>query len=412
VRDCVLKGSPCPCLAWTDSPPRPRPDPRPLAPASVTLSQDALQSKTTVRLSPAFERDRLWLNGAEEDTSSARLQVCLRTLRERAKSQAAARGGAPPAHLDWRMHICSYNNFPTAAGLASSASGYACLVVAVAKALGVEMAMEDLSTIARQGSGSACRSLFGGFVGWSVGTRADGEDSRAYQIADERHWPELECLILVASARKKDVSSTSGMQTSMATSELLAHRAAVIVPRRMEEMTRAIRARDFAAFARLTMQDSNQFHAVCLDTYPPISYMTDVSRAVVHVVTRFNDVVGAAAGPVVAYTFDAGPNAVLYLERRHLPRLLRALLHYFPPPAGAAAPDYLADARGVLKAALADPAVAEPFATAEPELQGAIRLDPYVNGLTAIMHAGVGDGPRVLDASESLLGPDGLPKAA
>ena len=103
------------------------------------------------------------------------------------------------------------------------------------------MSTEELSAIARQGSGSACRSLFGGFVGWSVGERADGEDSRAFQIADEAHWPELSSLVLIASARRKDVPSTEGMQTSVATSELLAYRAAHIVPRRMEAMAAAIR---------------------------------------------------------------------------------------------------------------------------------------------------------------------------
>ena len=389
-----VRGAPAP-------PPAPSHTPVARLRNSVTLSQDALESRTTVRLSARFERDRLWLNGVEEDVGAPRLQVCLRTLRARA---AAQHPGAP--HVAWHMHVCSFNNFPTAAGLASSASGYACLVVAVARALDVALPMEELSTIARQGSGSACRSLFGGFVGWHVGTRADGEDSRAYQIADEHHWPELDCLVLVASARKKDVSSTAGMQTSVATSELLAHRAAHIVPRRMDAMAAAIRARDMAAFARLTMQDSNQFHAVCLDTYPPIAYMTDVSRAVVHLVTRFNDVVGGGPDtPVVAYTFDAGPNAVLYLERHHLARLLRALLYYFPLGAPT-----LKDARGVLAAALST--VPDPFATAEPALHAAIRLDPQPGGLTSILHSAVGDGPRTLPPSASLLGPDGLPNPA
>lgn len=93
-------------------------------------------------------------------------------------------------------------------------------------------------------------------------------------------------------------------------------------------MEKAIAARDFRAFAELTMKDSNQFHAVCLDTYPPISYMNDVSRRVVHILTRYNAL--HADGPRVAYTFDAGPNAVLYLLKQHRAEVLALIEHYFP----------------------------------------------------------------------------------
>ena len=80
----------------------------------------------------------------------------------------------------------------------------------------------ELSTIARQGSGSSCRSLYGGFVKWQMGEAADGADSLAVQVADEKHWPELEALILVVSAAKKETGSTVGMKQSVETSPLLA----------------------------------------------------------------------------------------------------------------------------------------------------------------------------------------------
>jgi diphosphomevalonate decarboxylase len=373
----------------------------------VTLSQDTMQSRTTVRLAARLVRDRLWLNGAEEDIGAPRLQACLRALR----SHAAAQHPDAP-HVRWAMHICSVNDFPTAAGLASSASGFACLVVAVAAALGVRLPLAELSAIARQGSGSACRSLLGGFVGWAVGARPDGADSCAYAIADETHWPDLDCLVLVASARKKDVSSTEGMQTSVATSALLAYRAAQVVPGRMAEMEAAIRARDFDTFARLTMQDSNQFHAVCLDTYPPISYLTDVSRAIIHLVTVYNAQSGGGGGSLrVAYTFDAGPNAVLYLERRHLAHFLPVLLHFFPaptPPGDAtSAGGFWTDRHGVVRAALATPP--QDAAAATAKLLSAIRLEPNPHALSAILHSPVGDGPRALAPAASLLGPNDLP---
>ena len=119
----------------------------------------------------------------------------------------------------------------------------------------------------------------------------------------------MRAAILVVSAAKKDVSSTSGMQATFATSALFVLRAKVVVPQRMTDMKRAIKMRDFETFADLTMKDSNSFHAVCLDTSPPIFYLNDVSRAAIRVVDEINRLAGKK---VAAYTFDAGPNAVIY----------------------------------------------------------------------------------------------------
>ena len=116
-------------------------------------------------------------------------------------------------------------------------------------------------------------------------------------------------MILVVSDKEKDTSSTSGMETSRKTSELLAYRASSIVQGRLDAIKKAYNERDFETFGRITMQDSNQFHAVCLDTYPPIFYMNDISRMIIRIVHALNNVLG---GIKAAYTFDAGPNAVIY----------------------------------------------------------------------------------------------------
>jgi diphosphomevalonate decarboxylase len=207
------------------------------------------------------------------------------------------------------LKIVSENNFPTAAGLASSAAGFAALVRAIANLYELKSSPTELSRIARQGSGSACRSLFGGYVAWSMGTASDGSDSLAYEVAPASHWPYMRAIILVASAEKKGVSSTSGMQQTVATSTLFKQRIEETVPKRMEEMIKAIEAKDFETFAELTMKDSNSFHATCADTFPPIFYMNDTSRAAVRVVEALN---AKAGKTVAAYTFDAGPNAVIY----------------------------------------------------------------------------------------------------
>lgn len=151
-------------------------------------------------------------------------------------------------------------------------------------------------------------------MAWQMGTRDDGADSVAVEVAPASHWPTMRALILVVSAEKKGVSSTSGMQITVATSELFKRRAEVIVPEHMRAMENAIQEKDFETFARVTMMDSNSFHSVCSDTYPPIFYLNDVSKAAIRVVEDINKKAGKT---VAAYTFDAGPNAVIYFEEKN-----------------------------------------------------------------------------------------------
>ncbi|KAF9909032.1 diphosphomevalonate decarboxylase [Lobosporangium transversale] len=358
---------------------------------SVTLSQDQLHSKTTIRASADFTSDRLWLNGIEESIEkNKRLVACLRETRA-LRAQIEAKDESAPKLSGLKIHICSENNFPTAAGLASSASGYACLVYTLSKLFELPLNASDLSIVARQGSGSACRSLFGGFVAWEMGEKEDGSDSRAVQVAPETHWPDLQALICVVSDEKKGTSSTEGMQLTVKTSALLQHRIKNVVPKRMEEMIAAIHNKDFPRFAELTMQDSNQFHAVCLDTYPPIFYMNDISRAIIRIISEYNK-----DGIKAAYTFDAGPNAVIYAPQQNMREIYAILSHYFP---GHAFEDSLGLKKNDTVHALPqnfDTRVSPVFS------QGAVKQ---------ILHTKADDGPRVLDSAQyGLLNAEGLPK--
>ncbi len=225
------------------------------------------------------------------------------------RSALEASNPSLPPLSTYPLRLASQNNFPTAAGLASSAAGFAALVRAIADLYALPQSPTELSLIARQGSGSACRSLMGGYVAWDQGTLPNGTDSLARLVAPRSHWPAMRALILVVSAEKKSVSSTAGMQTTVQTSPMFQTRAAAVVPKAMRDMEAAVAERDFEAFARITMRESNSFHATCLDTDPPIFYLNDVSRAAIKGVEAVN----ARAGRVVAgYTFDAGPNCVVY----------------------------------------------------------------------------------------------------
>jgi diphosphomevalonate decarboxylase len=276
---------------------------------SVTLAQSDLCTHTTASCSANYPAsDSLLLNSAPQSLETPRTQACLKALRTQRETLEKANPSLPKLST-YPLKIVSENNFPTAAGLASSAAGFAALVRAIADLYELPASPSELSIVSRQGSGSACRSLFGGYVAWQSGTMDDGSDSLAIEVAPASHWPDMRAVILVVSAEKKSVSSTEGMQTTVKTSTLFPARASSIVPQRMDAMVAAIKGRDFENFAKITMQDSNSFHATCLDTDPPIFYMNDVSRAAVFAVQAINK---AAGKPIAAYTFDAGPNAVIY----------------------------------------------------------------------------------------------------
>ncbi|KAM8946252.1 diphosphomevalonate decarboxylase [Pelodytes ibericus] len=358
---------------------------------SVTLHQDQLKTTTSIAASRDFTEDRIWLNGKEDNISHPRLQSCLREIRRLArKRRSDAEEDTVSRILNYKVHICSVNNFPTAAGLASSAAGYACLVYTLAKLYGVE---GELSEIARQGSGSACRSMYGGFVQWLMGEKEDGKDSLAQQVEAETHWPELRILILVASAEKKHVGSTAGMQTSVQTSPLLKLRAESVVPGRMREMIESIRKRDFEAFGQLTMKDSNQFHATCLDTYPPIFYLNQVSQQIIRLVHRYNALYGQTK---VAYSFDAGPNAVIFTLAPTVDEFVEVVRRCFPPES---------NGDPFLKGLPVNPA------QLSEELLSAVDSDPCVGGIRYMIITQPGPGPaQSQDPTLDLLGSDGLPK--
>jgi diphosphomevalonate decarboxylase len=211
-----------------------------------------------VAASKEFKEDKLWLNGVETKINNRGI-ACLREIRALAGDRVDPQTGEVIVRKeDWpqyRVHISSVNTFPTGAGLASSAAGFACLVAALASLYAVrEEYPGQVSSIARQGSGSASRSLYGGFVRWEKGIRADGKDSMAVQVADENHWPELRAVILVVSDKEKDISSTSGMETSKNTSPFLTFRAENIVDDRLRRIEEAYLKKDFETFGAITMQ--------------------------------------------------------------------------------------------------------------------------------------------------------------
>lgn len=150
--------------------------------------QKDLHTITTVAASKDFAKDTFWLNGSEEKINS-RMQTCLSLIRSLAQDRVDPKTGKILVRKDewphFKLHIASINTFPTGAGLASSAAGLACLVATLANLFCVREEYEgQLSSIARQGSGSASRSMYSGYVRWEKGSKPDGSDSIAIPLAD------------------------------------------------------------------------------------------------------------------------------------------------------------------------------------------------------------------------------------
>jgi len=200
--------------------------------------------------------------------------------------------------------VASENNFPAGAGIASSASAFAALALAASVAAGLDLGPAALSRLARRGSGSACRSIPGGFVEWQAG--AGDEDSFAFSIAPPGHWDLADC-IAVVSAEHKATGSTQGHALA-ATSPLQAARVAD-APRRLDLCRRALLERDFEALAGIVELDSNLMHAVMMTSTPPLFYWQESTLTVMRLVREWR-----RGGLPVCYSIDAGPNVHVLTE--------------------------------------------------------------------------------------------------
>ena len=209
------------------------------------------------------------------------------------------------ANIHEHAEIVSENNFPAGAGIASSASAFAALAMAGSKAAGLNLSEADLSRLARRGSGSASRSIPGGFVEWQAGTTDD--DSFAFSIAPADHWKLVDCIAIVSASHKK-TGSTEGHAIAP-TSPLQAARVAD-TPRRLALCRNAILNKDFEAFASIVELDSDIMHSVMMTSTPALHYWKPASLAVMNAVRQWR-----SEGLSACYTVDAGANVhVICLE--------------------------------------------------------------------------------------------------
>ncbi|MEP0804551.1 MAG: diphosphomevalonate decarboxylase [Chloroflexota bacterium] len=271
---------------------------------SISMNLDGLFTRTTVSFQPSLPFDELVINGREVTGAGLeRVSAILDLIR----SMAGIRE---------RAEVITENNFPSGAGIASSASAFAALALAGSRAAGLTLTEAELSRLARRGSGSAARSIPAGFVEWQAGT--GDEDSFALSIAAPEHWQLMDCIAIVSASHKK-TGSTEGHALAP-TSPLQSARVAD-APRRLDLCRRAILDRDFAAFASIVELDSDMMHAVMMTSSPALHYWQPVSLSVMQAVRGWR-----SEGLSVCYTVDAGPNVHVLCPQAEAQEVKKKLL--------------------------------------------------------------------------------------
>lgn len=273
---------------------------------SLSMTLDALWTDTRVTFTGKEGADELLLDGAPAAVGeTARASTLLDLVRGERASLGAAR-------------VESRNSFPTAGGLASSASGFAALAAAASWAAGDDPDSRTLSILARRASGSACRSVLGGFVEWTRGERADGVDSHALQHLTSSAW-DVAMVIAIVDTGRKEKSSRDAMRDSVETSPFFdawVH----TTTRALSDAKEALAARDLERLGTIAEASFLRMHATALANDVPAIFWKPATLALLEAVRALREAgVGAWA------TIDAGPHVAVLCAAADAPGIRAAL---------------------------------------------------------------------------------------
>lgn len=262
--------------------------------SSLSISLGKLGSKVTLSLRD--KSDLVELNGKRLDRTSSftkRVSEFLNLFRPDKRTF---------------FNVVAVNTIPTAAGFASSASGFAAMTMALNQLFGWKLNGRELSILSRLGSGSACRSVFTGFVEWRAGNRADGMDSFALPLKST--WPEFRLGLVVVSDKEKSIGSRPAMKRTVETSALYRSWPAKVA-KDLPRLKTAIRRRDFPMLGQTAESNALAMHATMFDAKPPVVYWLPESVTAMKKIWKLRE-----GGLNVYFTMDAGPNLkVLFLKK-------------------------------------------------------------------------------------------------
>ena len=272
---------------------------------SLSMTLDAMSTRTSVGFGPGLDSDRVVINGRSATVAEARRVTA---LLDRVRAEAGIRT---------RAWVETANDFPTGSGLASSASGFAALALAATKAAGLEWEPAKVSDLARQASASAARSIFGGFVTLAR-SEPDTEFLAAEPLAGSIDWP-VAISVVITTFQPKEVGSTEGMTHTRATSPYYDAWVAR-APEVFERARSAVVARDLDALGKAAEESAFAMHACAMAASPPLVYISPVTLAVVERVR------GLSRAGIAAYvTMDAGPQVKVLSSAADAPRIASVL---------------------------------------------------------------------------------------
>ncbi|MCU0653416.1 MAG: diphosphomevalonate decarboxylase [Candidatus Pacebacteria bacterium] len=270
--------------------------------SSVSMNLDSLYTTTTVEFSRNLKSDEITLDGTKLDNGPGRISTHLDRVRAL-------------AGIDTRARVSTQNNFPASTGLASSASGFAALTLAAAKAAELNLSEKELSILARLGSGSACRSIPAGFVEWSKG--GSSESSHAVSLFGPDHW-NIADAVAVVSRGAKTTGSTAGQK--LAASSPFFRARLESVGKKIDNIKKYLAEKDFTAFGELLESEALELHAIALTSTPALIYWQPETLALIKLVQQWRN-----RGLECYFTIDAGPNVHIFTEGKNRDALVAKL---------------------------------------------------------------------------------------
>lgn len=269
---------------------------------SVSMCVSDLLTTTTVEFSEDFKKDEVSINGEVEAGEETRAIKHLDRIRALAKTKQFAR-------------VVSENNFPKGTGLSSSASGFAALTVAGAAAVGLKLSEKQLSVLARQGSGSACRSVPSGFVEWQ--DAENSESSFAKTIFPPDYWDILDVVAIVSEGRK-DVSTTEGMK-SVTSSPFVQARLARMKQKNLD-VKKYIKNRDFTNLGKLAESEALELHSIMITQDPPLIYLLPNTILMIRLIQKWR-----SEGLECYFTINTGQDVHILIRKNDEQALINKL---------------------------------------------------------------------------------------
>jgi diphosphomevalonate decarboxylase len=269
---------------------------------SISMCLSNLTTTTTVEFDESRADDEIVINGTREPSETSRAVSHLDRIRKR-------------AGISYKAKVISTNNFPTGTGLSSSASGFAALTLAACAASGLQLSEKELSIIARQGSGSACRSIPDGFVEWLDGDTS--ESSYAVSLYPPNYW-DITDIVAVVSENRKDVTTSMGMKRFG--SSPFANVRVAGMKQKLAEIKDALAKKDFTKFGEITEAEALNMHAVMITSSPSLLYWTPGTLQLMKLVKRWR-----SEGFEVYFTINTGQDIHLLVENTNKEQIMKKL---------------------------------------------------------------------------------------